>query len=106
MSPAFYPNPSRLPPHVLFNPSHDHVPCQSAGKSSKVAAILPRLRRPVKRLERSEAIERLERLEQASVLNSADPGCGDFDPAGFPSAGPIVRGSRILTENGPKKVGM
>jgi hypothetical protein len=27
-------------------------------------------------------------LEQASVLNSADPGCGDFDPAGFPSANP------------------
>jgi hypothetical protein len=38
--------------------------------------------------ERSAAIERLERFERASVLNSADPGCGDFDPAGFPSANP------------------
>jgi ORF6N domain len=28
----------------------------------------------------------LERFERASVLNSADPGCGDFDTAGFPSA--------------------
>jgi hypothetical protein len=30
----------------------------------------------------------LERFERAAVLNSADPECGDFDPAGFPSADP------------------
>jgi hypothetical protein len=28
----------------------------------------------------------------------ADPGCGDFDRAGFPMANPTVRRSRILTE--------
>jgi hypothetical protein len=36
--------------------------------------------------ERSKAVERFERIERAAVLNSADPGCGDFDPAGSPSA--------------------
>ena len=52
----------------------------------------------VKRFERSAAIERLERLEQASVLNSADPGCGDFDPAGFPGGNSTVRRSCLLTD--------
>ena len=80
-----------------FLSDHGHVPCQSAGKSSKVTPISARLHLRVKRLERSEAVEpfdrtqgRLfERIERAAVLNSADPGCGDFDPAGFPRTRPV-----------------
>ena len=68
---------SKLPTPLTTN--HEHVSCQCAGKSSKVAAILARLRLPVQRFERSpstdlrtgSAVELLERLKRASVLSCA-----------------------------------
>ena len=98
-----------------FLSDHGHVPYQSAGKSSKVTPISARLHLRVKRLERSEAVEpfdrtqgRLfERIERAAVLNRAP--IRDVATSTLPVSrgpGPFVPRSRILTENGLKKVEM
>jgi hypothetical protein len=54
----------------MVSGGHDHVPCQSAGKPSKVTPISARLHLRVQRFERSEAVERFERIERAAVLNA------------------------------------